>query len=46
MTGERTYNFGVGSYGIYTYHAIVHDALAAGAKGNIVAVLRSRLFRL
>ncbi|HEV7307833.1 hypothetical protein [Ensifer sp.] len=37
-TGERTYNFGVGSYGIYTYHAIVRDALAAGAKGDIVAI--------
>ncbi|MFK0276439.1 hypothetical protein ACIQUG_22405 [Ensifer sp. NPDC090286] len=44
MTGERTYNFGVGSYGIYTYHAIVHDALAAGAKGNIVAVFPANDF--
>jgi len=38
ITGERTYNFGVGSYGIYSYHAIVLDALAGGAKGAIVAV--------
>ncbi|WP_244497212.1 hypothetical protein [Ensifer sp. Root558] len=44
MTGQRTYNLGVGSYGIYTYHAIVHDALAAGAKGNIVAVFPANDF--
>ena len=46
ITGERTYNFGVGSYGIYTYHAIVLDALAAGAKGVIVAVFPGNDFAI
>jgi hypothetical protein len=46
ITGEPTYNFGVGSYGIYTYHAIVLDALAAGAKGAIVAVFPGNDFAL
>ncbi|TCN31436.1 hypothetical protein [Sinorhizobium americanum] len=46
ITGERTYNFGIGSYGIYTYHAIVVDALAAGAKGAIVAVYPANDFAI
>ncbi|PDT83839.1 hypothetical protein [Sinorhizobium sp. BJ1] len=46
ITGEPTYNFGVGSYGIYTYHAIVLDALAAGAKGAIVAVFPGNDFAI
>ncbi|MEJ6844933.1 hypothetical protein [Sinorhizobium fredii] len=46
ITGERTYNFGVGSYGIYSYHAIVLDALAAGAKGAIVAVFPGNDFAM
>ncbi|WP_457578605.1 hypothetical protein [Ensifer adhaerens] len=46
ITGEHTYNFGVGSYGIYTYHAIVHDALANGAKGAIVAIFPGNDFAI
>jgi hypothetical protein len=45
-TGALTYNFGVGSYGIYSYHPLVLDALSHGAEGVIVALYPANDFAM
>ena len=38
LSGMSTYNYGVGSYGIYSYHALVRQELERGDKKIIVAL--------
>lgn len=38
ITGVPTYNFGIGSYGIFSYHYLVKNAVARGFSGAIVAL--------
>ncbi len=38
MTGMEVYNFGVGSYGIYTYHAILKTLVNPAVKGVIIGL--------
>lgn len=38
QTGTPTYNYGVGSYGIFVYHALVSEVMAGKAEGVIVAL--------
>jgi hypothetical protein len=44
MTGLPTYNFGVPSYGIYTYHPLVLDALEHDSKHIIVGLFPANDF--
>ena len=36
--GIPTYNFGVGSYGIYSYHALIRQSVAGKFKGAVIAL--------
>ena len=38
LTGIRTYNFGVGSYGVYSYHALIHESIDSELDGAIIAI--------
>ncbi len=38
MTGTEVYNFGVGSYGIFTYHAILKTLVKPDARGVIIGL--------
>lgn len=38
VTGQKTYNYGVPSYGIYAYHALVKRAVAEKAGGIVIAL--------
>ncbi len=38
MTGMEVYNFGVGSYGLYTYHAILKTLVKPAVKGVIIGL--------
>lgn len=38
LTGVSTYNFGVGSYGVYSYHAIIHESIRNSLDGAIIAL--------
>ena len=38
ITGQPTYNFGVGSYAVYTYYAVARHAIAQGYKHLIIAL--------
>lgn len=37
-SGIQTYNFGVGSYGVYSYHALIRENIAGKFKGVVVAL--------
>ena len=45
MTGVQTYNYGVGGYGIFTYHKLVLDELNKG-KQVIVGLYIANDFEL
>ncbi len=46
MTGMEVYNFGVGSYGIYTYHAILKTLVNPDAKGVIIGLYPANDFAM
>ena len=43
-SGLKTYNFGIGGFGIYSYHALVSRALKDDAKGILVALFPANDF--
>ncbi len=43
-SGLKTYNFGIGGFGIYSYHALVSRALKDGAKDILVALFPANDF--
>ncbi len=46
MTGMKVYNYGVGSYGIFTYHAILKTLVKPDARGVIIALYPANDFKM